>query len=118
MARRRLRLSLRQLLILVGLSLALLWLLWLLWGIAGKEEKARHAAAEAKEELATLEARKATLQGNIDELATSRGEEATLREAYGVARPGEEVIIVVPDEGREKGDTLPWWRKFLGWLGL
>ena len=115
---RRSRITPREALILVALSLALIWLLWLLWGIVHKEEKARNAAEEAKAELATLQVRRETLEENIAELSTSRGEEATLREAYGVARPGEEVIIVVPDDGREKGPPLPWWRKFLGWLGL
>ncbi len=115
---RRPRLSLRECLVIGLLVLVLLWLLWLLWGIVGKEEKARQAANEAKTELATLMVRKETLEENIAELSTTRGEEATLRETYGVARPGEEVIIVVPDDGREKGSPLPWWRRFLGWFGL
>lgn len=118
MNRRRNRTSIREYAIVALLSLALLWLLWLLWGIAQKEERARHAANGAKEELERLEERRTTLTANIEELNTSRGEEATLRETYGVARPGEEVIIVVPDEGREKGPPLPWWRAFLGWFGL
>ncbi|MBP9816506.1 MAG: hypothetical protein KBD05_00520 [Candidatus Pacebacteria bacterium] len=115
---RRSRITAREALILGALSLALVWLLWLLWGIVHKEEKARTAADEAKEELTALQVRKETLEENIAELSTSRGEEATLRETYGVARPGEEVIIVVPDDGREKGPPLPWWRKFMGWFGL
>jgi len=115
---RRNRTSAKEYLTIALLALALVWLLWLLWGIAQKEEKARHAANGAREELERLEDRQATLKANIDELSTSRGEEATLRETYGVARPGEEVIIVVPDETREKGQELPWWRVFLGWFGL
>lgn len=117
MARRRVHINQKQLIIVIVLSLALAWSLWLLWGIAQKEERARHAANEAKQELETLQKRHATLEANLEELNTPRGEEATLRETYGVARPGEEVIIVVEDEA-ETGKPLSWWRVFLGWFGL
>lgn len=118
MVRRRYRASLKELAIIVLLILALAWLLWLLWGIIEKEERARSAANEARQELTALESRQKTLEENIAELNTSRGEEAALREAYGVARPGEEVIIVVPDPEGDQGKPLSWWRQFLGWFGL
>jgi len=117
MARRKETLSFKEGALIVLLALVLLWLLWLLWGIVQKEERARHAAMEAQAELAGLMERKEILTENIAELNTPRGEEATLREAHGVARPGEEVIIVVEDE-REVGPPLPWWRKVFGWFGL
>lgn len=69
-------------------------------------------------ELAALTEREATLRENLEDLATERGQEASYRETYGVARPGEEVIIVVPaGDGEEMGE-LPWWRSFLGFFGL
>lgn len=117
MNRRRPRMSVKEAALIALLALVLAWLLWLLWGIIEKEERARHAAQEASVELESLKTRKATLEENIAELNTSRGEEATLRETYGVARPGEEVIIVVQDEA-ETGPPLPWWRAFLGFFGL
>lgn len=101
-----------------ALGLLILWFAWLLWGIAHKEEVARQAVASTKNDLETLQARKAILEKNIAELATPRGEEATLRQTYGVARPGEGVIIVVPGAVATSTPTLPWWRKFLGWLHL
>lgn len=115
--RRRHRVSPREVLILILLTLAFLWLIYLVWGIAQKEEIARKAAYEAKRELEAFNEREATLKENLAELETPRGEEATLRESFGVARPGEEVIIVVPS-ATSTGPELPWWRTFLGWFGL
>ena len=101
-----------------ALALLLIWLLVLLFGIVGKEERARHAAGDAKAELTSLILREETLRENLEELQTERGQEASLRETYGVAKPGEEVIIVIePGEGDRLGE-LPWWRKFLGFFGL
>lgn len=105
--------------VLVGvLALAILWLSFLVFGIARKEEVARRAVAETKAELASLEARKATLEANMAELGTDRGQEATLRQTYGVARPGEEVIIVVPPEEKPEAVQLPWYKKVLGFFGI
>ena len=100
------------------LAVLVIWLLWLLFGIVRKEEIARHAVADTKVELASLKERKETLDQNLAELNTERGQEATLRETYGVAKPGEGVIIVVPPKEATSTPPLPWWRKFLGWFHL
>ncbi len=101
-----------------ALAVLVLWLLWLLIGIIRKEEIARHAVADTKAELATLQTRQTTLKQNLAELDTERGQEASLRETYGVAKPGEGVIIVVPPKIATSTPTLPWWRKALGWFHL
>lgn len=100
------------------LALFLVWLLFLVWNLARKEEIARAAVSERKAELAALEARRAVLEANVEELATERGQEATLRQTYGVARPGEEVIIVVPPKEQPMGPLLPWWQRLFGWFGF
>jgi len=100
------------------LSLVLVALLWAVWGIARKEEIARRAVEDRKAELAVLEARREVLEANLAELSTARGQEATLRQNHGVARAGEEVIIVVPPEKEELGPPLPWYKRFLGWFGI
>lgn len=118
MSRKAVRYHARDYLVAGLLALALVWLVVLIFGIFRKEEIARHAAAETRAELATLEEREHTLQGTISELSTDRGQEATLRETYGVARPGEEVIIVVPGEEATTTLKLPWWKGVLGWFGI
>lgn len=101
-----------------GLLVLVLVLLWAVWGIARKEERARQAVEERKAELAILEERREVLEGNLAELSTDRGEEATLRQTYGVSKPGEEVIIVVPPKVVPEGPEIPWWQRFLGWFGI
>jgi cell division protein FtsB len=98
------------------LAFLVVWLCWLLFGIVRKEEIARHAVRDTNAELDTLQARKEVLEGNIAELNTSRGEEATYRETYGVAKPGEGVIIVVPAKKATSTPEISKWQKVLNWL--
>lgn len=99
------------------LSLTALWLLFMVFGIARKEEIARHAVKNTQAELAELEERRIALEANMAELSTARGQEATVRQAYGVAKPGEEVIIVVPAEEEEAPPKIPWFKRLMGWFG-
>lgn len=101
-----------------GLSVFLIILLWAVWGIAQKEEIARSAVDDRKSELAVLEERKAVFEDNLAELSTERGQEATLRQNHGVARAGEEVIIVVPPKEDELDPHMSWYKRLLGWFGI
>jgi len=101
-----------------GLSVLFLILLWAVWGIAQKEEIARSAVDDRKAELAVLQERKAVFEENLGELSTERGQEATLRQNHGVARAGEEVIIVVPPKEDELDPRMPWYKRLLGWFGI
>lgn len=118
MKRRLKRRSPREYLIAGALLVLLIWLLFLFWGIFRKEEVARHAAEDTRRQLAALEAREKTLQANIDDLRTERGQEASLRETYGVAKPGEEVIIVVPADEGEPIEESSWWQGVLKFFGM
>ena len=118
MPRKPTQARLKEYLIVAILSLVIIWLLFLIFGIYRKEEVARHAAKETDSQLQILHERESVLRGNIDELNTDRGHEATLRETYGVARPGEEVIIVVPAKEATTTPKLPWWKSALGWFGI
>jgi cell division protein FtsB len=100
------------------LAILFVWLVYALFGIVGKEERARKTAGEAKEELEALAERHATLERNLADLETPRGLEASYREQFGVARPGEEVIIVVTPPQEEPQSGLSWWRRWLGYVGL
>jgi len=101
-----------------GLSIVVLVLVWAVWGIARKEEIARSAVDDRKAELAVLKERKAVFEQNLAELSTERGQEATLRQNHGVARAGEEVIIVVPPKEDELDPHMPWYKRLLGWFGI
>jgi cell division protein FtsB len=103
--------------ILIGvLILSALWLGSLIWNLAGKSELAWQQAHDTKTEYAQLEARKATLQSDLNALQTPRGQDAAIREAFGVARPGEEVIVVVPPATTTATTSPTWWQEFTGWF--
>jgi len=118
MPRKHARVSAKDYVVAGLLVLAIVWLLFLIFGIYRKQVVARHAAKETQAQLAILQEREGTLRANLAELNTTRGHEATLRETYGVARPGEEVIIVVPPKEATSTPPLPWWKRALGWFGI
>jgi cell division protein FtsB len=99
-----------------GLFLVIFWLVSLIVGLAGKTHIAVSQANEAKQQYEALEARKASLEANVAALETDRGQDAAIRTAFGVARPGEEVIVVVPPEAATATPALSWWQKLLSWF--
>lgn len=104
---------------LVGfLVLVVLILAWAVWGIAHKEEIARSAVEDRKAELAVLKERKAVFEENMAELSTDRGQEATLRQNHGVAKAGEDVIIVVPPKDDALDPHLHWYTRLMGFFGM
>ena len=118
MVRRPTKKRIGEYLLATFLALAILWLLWLIWGIARKEEIARRTVRDTRTELAALHERQKVLEGNLAELSTERGKEATLRQTYGVAKPGEEIIIIVPPKEATTTEPVSWWKKSLNWLGF
>lgn len=95
------------------LLLVIFWLVSLIWGLVGKAQIAVREATDAKRQYQELEERKAALEANLAALGTARGQDAAIRTAFGVARPGEEVIVVVPPETATATPPLPWWQKLL-----
>jgi cell division protein FtsB len=98
------------------LTILLVWLVIINVNIFRKEEIARSAAKETQQQLTSLQTREGSLEQNINELSTERGQEATLRETFGVAKPGEGVIIVVPPEVATTTPPLTFWQKWFGWF--
>lgn len=106
----------RQGLILGVLLLVALGLVSLIWGLGGKMQVAVTEAHNAERQYQSLEARKAALEGNLASLATARGQEGAIRTSFGVARPGEEVIVVVPPETPTTTPAVSWWQRVLNWF--
>lgn len=118
MPRRVHRTTPRQWLTAGALFLAIIWLGIANWNIFKKEEIARHAAADTKAQLGVLTDRADMLQGNLHDLSTERGKEAVLRQTYGVAKPGEEVVVVVPTEQATSTPPAPWYKRVSNWFGF
>ena len=109
---------LRGLLSTALLSLGIIWLVLLTWNLYEKERLAHLSLQETKSELDAVMARRATLAHDIADLDTPRGQEALLRGTLGVARFGEQVIIVVPQASSTLGTPLSWWQRVWGVSGL
>jgi len=103
--------------ILIGFLLLIsFWLLWLIWGLAEKAQVAINQAHDAKQQYQALEERKAKLEADLAALGTDRGRDAAIRMSFGVAKPGEEVIVVVPSATSAPTTTPPWWQSILDWF--
>lgn len=50
-----------------------------------------------EQELASLEARRAILEAEVEYLSHDRGQEAEMRRQFDIARPGEQVVIILDD---------------------
>jgi cell division protein FtsB len=103
--------------LLIGvLILVAAWLISLIWGLVGKAHIAVSEEQQAKWQYEALEERKTTLESNLTALDTERGKDGAIRTAFGVARPGEEVIVVVPPTTSTATSTPSWWEIFLSWF--
>ncbi|MDR3547626.1 MAG: hypothetical protein P4M11_05050 [Candidatus Pacebacteria bacterium] len=98
------------------LTILLAWLVSLNVSIFKKEQVASAAAHDTQAQLAILQGREKSLQASVSDLSTERGQEAVLRETYGVAKPGEGVIIVVPPTLATTTPPESFWQKWFGWL--
>ncbi len=92
------------------------WLLSLIGGLIGKAQIAIGEAQSAQAEYQALEVRKRSLAANIAVLETVRGKDAAIRTAFGVALPGEEVIVVVSPVRAVATSSEPWWQWLFNWF--
>lgn len=108
--------QLRQGIIIGALLLFAFWLLSLIWGLAGKAQVAINEAHNVQRQYQEIEKRKASLEANLSALKTERGQDSAIRTTFGVARPGEEVIVVVPPTPATTTPELSWWQKVFNWF--
>ncbi|MEK7554262.1 MAG: hypothetical protein AAB517_02745 [Patescibacteria group bacterium] len=108
--------ELRQGIIVSILLLITFWLSSLIWGLAGKARVAVDEAHNVERQYGQIEERKRNLERDLAALNTARGQDAAIRTAFGVARPGEEVIVVVPPTPATTTPELSWWQKILSWF--
>lgn len=118
MAQRRRLPSSREIGKICFLSLLIMWLGVLVVGIFHKEQVARLTVNDTRAELAALDARSAELSTTVHNLGTGRGQEESVRETYGVAKPGEDVIIVVPKQDAPPPPPATIWDKVKEIFGL
>lgn len=88
------------------------------WGVVEKEQEARRQLEAAAAEQSALQERETYLQSEIKRLSTPRGVEEELREKFGVAKEGEEVIVVVSPPQNENSSSAEknLWQEFFDWF--
>ncbi len=106
----------RQWILICILLVVAFGLLSLIWGLFDKAQVAINEAHNAQTQYQLLEERKAALEAKVTALNTERGKDAAVRTAFGVARIGEEVIVVVPPVSATSTPTLSWWQKVFNWF--
>ncbi len=98
-----------------ALGLLLIGIMWNTWDIYQKERTARSILEDAEKNRKELEVRATTLENDIARLETEGGVEEVVRDRYGVAKKGEEVIVLVDgkkDEDDSLKDERSWWARF------
>lgn len=84
--------------VLVLLGVVILAFAWSVLGFWNKMQETQKNKQMAEAKVAELEQQKEKLLSDINNLNTIEGKERIFRENYGLAKEGEEVIIVVEDK--------------------
>lgn len=88
------------------------------WDMYQKSRRAEGALDGTREAYAALAEREGFLEARLEELGTEAGLEAEIRERFGVAKAGEEVIVVLSEE--ESDPLTPpregLWAKIKSWF--
>lgn len=98
------------------------------WGIVVvikigiKYREAVQLRNEYRAELQQLQTKEGELNEKIKNLSTDRGLEAEVRNRYRVVRPGEQLVIVIDDQGASSTttaqDTGSFWQKIREFIGF
>ncbi len=88
------------------------------WDIYTKERHARESLNHAAARYADLSERKDFLDAEITMLEDEEGVEWKLRERFGIAKPGERVIVLVDEEATTtvQEHTESFWDTVWGWF--
>ena len=106
--------------VLILLGLVLIAFVWSVARFALKMGETGRNREIAEEKVAALREQRAALIEDIEKLETDRGKEEVFRENYGLAKEGEEVIIIVEDQtpppDPKKGIFSGFFSAFKNWL--
>lgn len=89
--------------LLVAVALVIFWNAYERFTIASMMGERRELI---EQEAATLEARKASLEAEVEYLRDERGIESAMRRQFDIALPGEEVVVILEDDEGEVYEPL------------
>jgi len=105
---------------LILLLILLVLFAWKIFGLIGKLEDTHKNKKAEEAKIEDLEKRKAQLTSDIEKLGTDKGKEEILRQNFGLAKEGEQLIVIVddpkttPPQPAEK--TSSFWSFLSGWF--
>jgi cell division protein FtsB len=116
--KRRLRRFVSSPWILAGLCILIVVAGWNTWDMYQKWRLSEEALEKTRVSYGNLEKREMFLDGKIESLSTEGGIEAEVRERFGVAKPGEGVIVVLSDDEEQQSieEEQGWWARMKGWF--
>jgi hypothetical protein len=77
------------------------------WGMYGKFAEAAQSDDEAQQNLTELKEQEAHVSAAVGALSSSRGQDAQLRQSYGVALPGEGEIQIIEESASSTPAAKP-----------
>lgn len=87
------------------------------WNVYAKEQSSNEKRDRVVAELQMLKERERTLTASITRLSTDEGVEAEIRENYRLAKPGEQLVVIVDERQKEvvedKGAIRSVWDSFI-----
>ena len=85
---------------LVFLGICILFFAWSVLGFWTKMQETSKNKKIAEDKVASLQQQKEKLTSDINSLKTDQGKEKVFRENYGLAKDGEDIIVVVDDKNQ------------------
>jgi cell division protein FtsB len=83
--------------VLVAFVILILFLAKGVYDIYGREQESAKLRSDAEQKMRDLEAQKANLSGEVEKLGSEAGVEEKIRSKFNVAKPGENVVLIVDD---------------------
>lgn len=88
------------------------------WDLYAKERHARELLENARVRQESLGEREAFLKSELANLGDEEGVEGELRERFGIAKPGEKVIVLIDEEATTTFEEPKkgWWARLWSWF--
>ena len=103
--------------VLIILGVIILFFAWNVFGFWTKMEETSKNKKIAEAKVAELEQQKEKLATDISNLQTDAGKEKFFRENLGLAKQGEDMIVVVDDKNQSAPSEKPsWWGYIKNWF--
>ena len=93
--------------VLLLLFILILFFIWNMIGFIGKMRDTVNNRKIAENKIIELEKNKANLSKEIDKLKTDEGVEESIRDKFGLARDGEQMIVIVDDKDTKHIENTP-----------